>query len=281
VLPFLGPVSTDIGDQDGFGSNEIEMLPFITGGLDLAFAHATGHVGWNFLTGGDSDPDSLVYGFGLLMPVPKLEDYLAFRNEFVGEQVDVKGKPKTVTWLPGFDVRIPAGPVSVLLRPTGQMGITERGPDWGVGGSIAIAQAPRAEAPPPPPAVVEEAPPPPPPPPAPVAEKKIVLRGVNFDFDKSDIRADAAPVLDAAVEALYEAGDVSVVCEGHTDAMGTDEYNQRLSERRAQAVKAYLVNGGIPARRIEAVGFGESSPVADNESEDGRAQNRRVELRVK
>jgi outer membrane protein OmpA-like peptidoglycan-associated protein len=137
-------------------------------------------------------------------------------------------------------------------------------------------------APPPPPAppVAAEAPPPPPPP-APPMQKKIVLRGVNFDFDKATIRADARPVLDEAINILREQGSVAVIAEGHTDSTGSDAYNQGLSERRAKAVRDYLVEGGIDATRIETVGYGESQPVADNSTRDGRAQNRRTELKVK
>jgi len=132
-------------------------------------------------------------------------------------------------------------------------------------------------APPAPPApVVAQAPPPPPPP----AKKKIVLRGVNFDFDKSTIRADAVPILDEAAKTLKEYGDVTVSVDGYTDSIGTEEYNQRLSVRRADAVRAYLEHQGIAATRLTAKGFGESDPVASNATAEGRAQNRRVELIV-
>jgi outer membrane protein OmpA-like peptidoglycan-associated protein len=130
----------------------------------------------------------------------------------------------------------------------------------------------------PPPPVVAEAPPPAP---APPVQKKIVLRGVHFDFDKADIRSDARPVLDEAIATLKREGTILIVAEGHTDSKGTDAYNQALSERRAKAVRDYLVHGGIAANRIEVQGFGESRPVASNATEDGRAQNRRVELRIR
>ncbi|MBI1818470.1 MAG: OmpA family protein [Deltaproteobacteria bacterium] len=132
-------------------------------------------------------------------------------------------------------------------------------------------------APPPAPRVVAQAPPPRPAP----AKKKIVLRGVNFDFDKSVIRADGKPVLDEAIATLKKEGGVAVISEGYTDSKGTDEYNQKLSERRAQAVRDYLVKGGIAADRIRVEGFGETHPVASNDTDDGRAQNRRVELRIR
>jgi outer membrane protein OmpA-like peptidoglycan-associated protein len=115
---------------------------------------------------------------------------------------------------------------------------------------------------------------------APATGKKIVLRGVNFDFDKSNIRADARPILDEATNTLKAEGGIAIISEGHTDSRGTDEYNQQLSLRRAAAVRDYLVKGGIAADRIRVEGYGESKPVASNDTDDGRAQNRRVELRV-
>lgn len=132
--------------------------------------------------------------------------------------------------------------------------------------------------PPPPPA-----PAPPPPPvaaPAPPIKKKIVLRAVHFDFNKAVIRADAVPVLNEAVSTLKEEGTVAVIVAGHTDSVGSDSYNMKLSIRRANAVRDYLVNHGIPASRIRTEGFGETKPVASNATADGRAQNRRVELHL-
>jgi OOP family OmpA-OmpF porin len=111
-------------------------------------------------------------------------------------------------------------------------------------------------------------------------KKRLILRGVNFDFDKSNIRADARPVLDEAIDTLKEAGDVRIAVEGHTDGVGSEDYNEGLSIRRAKAVANYLAAGGISAARMEVSGFGESRPVATNDTADGRAQNRRVELNV-
>jgi outer membrane protein OmpA-like peptidoglycan-associated protein len=121
--------------------------------------------------------------------------------------------------------------------------------------------------------------PPPPPPPRPV-KKRIILRGVNFDFDKSDIRPDARPVLDEAVRVLKQEGDIRVAVGGHTDSVGTDQYNQRLSIRRANSVSEYLAARGISRSRLQVDGYGETRPVASNDTADGRAQNRRVELNV-
>jgi len=129
--------------------------------------------------------------------------------------------------------------------------------------------------------------PPPPPPPPPVAQaapppekKKIVLRGVNFDFNKSNIRPDARPILDEAISTLKEYKQITLSVEGHTDSIGTEQYNQKLSLRRADSVADYLAKGGIDAKRMTEKGFGESQPVASNDTAEGRAQNRRVELKI-
>ncbi len=126
-------------------------------------------------------------------------------------------------------------------------------------------------------------PPPPPPPeptpaPTPVVRQRIVLRGVNFDFNSSEIRPSSRPVLDQAAEILKANPGVDVRVEGHTDAIGSEEYNQALSVRRAEAVFRYLVNRGVEPERFTVEGFGESRPIASNDTDAGRAQNRRVEL---
>jgi outer membrane protein OmpA-like peptidoglycan-associated protein len=128
--------------------------------------------------------------------------------------------------------------------------------------------------PPPVPKKAEAIPLPPP------TRKKIVLRSVYFEFDKATIRGDAAPVLDEAAGLLRDEGEINVAAEGHTDEIGTEEYNKRLSQRRADAVRGYLVGKGINGKRIATEAFGESRPVASNDTAEGRAQNRRVELRV-
>jgi outer membrane protein OmpA-like peptidoglycan-associated protein len=137
----------------------------------------------------------------------------------------------------------------------------------------------KEEAPPPPPAAKPAPKPAPAPAPAPV-EEKIVLRGVNFDFDKADIRPDAAVILDEAASILNDNPGRSVSVAGHTDSVGADAYNQGLSERRAAAVKDYLVGKGVDGSRLTTSGFGESSPIAANDTADGRALNRRVELNL-
>lgn len=104
------------------------------------------------------------------------------------------------------------------------------------------------------------------------------LKGVNFDFDQSYIRQEDFAKLDQDVATLKQWGDVKVEVAGHTDSIGTDEYNMGLSLRRADAVRSYLVDKGIAADRLTVKGYGESQPIADNATDAGRFQNRRVEL---
>lgn len=109
-------------------------------------------------------------------------------------------------------------------------------------------------------------------------EEVIDLRGVNFDFDKCTLRSDAVAILNNAVDVL-KGNDIVVAVEGHTDSVGSDAYNQKLSECRANVVKTYLDNNGVAAGKISgSSGSGESKPIASNETDEGRAQNRRTEL---
>lgn len=105
------------------------------------------------------------------------------------------------------------------------------------------------------------------------------LQGVNFDFDKATIKPESASILDHAVEVLNQQA-VSVRVEGHTDSRGSDAYNKVLSDKRAHSVMSYLVSKGIDAARLTAVGYGESAPIAPNDSAENMAKNRRVDLVV-
>lgn len=121
--------------------------------------------------------------------------------------------------------------------------------------------------------------PPPVPAPTPAPEpRKLILEGVNFDNDKAALRPEAIAILDQAAATLKEWGDIKVEVAGHTDANNSDAYNLRLSQRRAYAVRNYLVDKGVAAERLTARGYGESRPIADNATEEGRFKNRRVEL---
>ena len=155
----------------------------------------------------------------------------------------------------------------------------------GIGGSNTCSATVTVMAPPPPicpaPPICAE-----PPPPAARVIDRLTIH-VNFDFDKSDItKADEAE-LRKAINFLRKYPDSKVEVDGHTDSKGTEEYNQKLSERRAEAVKQYLINEGVVDKAmISARGYGELRPIAPNKTKDGkddpegRAENRRVEILI-
>lgn len=101
---------------------------------------------------------------------------------------------------------------------------------------------------------------------------------ITFDFDRSDIKPEFWPVLDNVARTLTEFNQTIVEVAGHTDSVGPDSYNQALSERRASAVASFLSSRGVMQQRMIIVGAGESRPIASNNTEAGRAQNRRVEI---
>lgn len=182
--------------------------------------------------------------------------------------VQLNGSGDYIDWVFNVGVRIPLGPHRIAYVPPPQ---------------------------PAPPAVVPAPPPPPPPPPPPCELPKsgeavdftgckagdvVILRGVNFEFDKWTLTVEAKGLLDQVAAALMKRGDIKVEIDGHTDSKGSDAYNLKLSDRRAKSVMDYLLGKGIAPMRMNAKGFGESVPIADNKSDEGRALNRRVELKV-
>ena len=117
--------------------------------------------------------------------------------------------------------------------------------------------------------------------PAPVRGTVVIQADALFDFDKSVLRPDGKKNIDDALAKLRGVDLEMVIATGHTDAIGSDAYNQRLSERRAAAVKDYLVSKGIPASKITTIGKGKSQPVATNKTAEGRQKNRRVDIEFK
>jgi outer membrane protein OmpA-like peptidoglycan-associated protein len=107
----------------------------------------------------------------------------------------------------------------------------------------------------------------------------VALYGVHFDFNKATLRPDSEPVLEKVLALLKARADLKLEVQGHTDNVGGDEFNQKLSEARADTVSAWLRAKGVTAARLTAHGYGMRQPVADNGSEAGRAKNRRVELK--
>ena len=114
----------------------------------------------------------------------------------------------------------------------------------------------------------------------PVGAKITLSADALFDFDKAVLRAEGKSKLDELVAKAKEIKLEVIIAVGHTDSIGTDAYNQKLSVRRAEAVKAYLVSKGIEKNRVYTEGKGEKQPVADNKTAEGRAKNRRVEIEV-
>jgi OOP family OmpA-OmpF porin len=159
-------------------------------------------------------------------------------------------------------------------------------------------EPPKPEAQPAPPPAPVPAPKPPPPPepkprapepekpkpapekPKPVAEKVTFAADVLFDFDKAVIKPEGKSKLDDISNKAKGVNLEVVIAIGHADSVGSDAYNQRLSVRRAESVKAYLVSKGLEGNRVYTEGKGEKQPVADNKTADGRAKNRRVEIEV-
>lgn len=113
------------------------------------------------------------------------------------------------------------------------------------------------------------------------AAESWVLVGVNFDLNSAKLSGEAYPILYDAAKTLLKNPDMKVEIQGYTDNIGSESYNKKLSQKRADVVKNYLVGKGVAASRLTAVGNGESNPVADNKTADGRAMNRRIEFKVK
>ena len=107
-----------------------------------------------------------------------------------------------------------------------------------------------------------------------------VLIGINFDFNKATIKPESIPILYNTAEILLKNPDVKVEIQGYTDNIGSEKYNQKLSMRRAQSVKNFLVAKGVAADRLTTVGFGKTKEIMDNNTKQGRGLNRRIELKI-
>ena len=105
-----------------------------------------------------------------------------------------------------------------------------------------------------------------------------ILQNVNFDFNKADIKPQYFTILDQVASVLIANPDVGITIEGHTDSKGGDDYNMKLSQQRADSVKNYLVGKGVAGSRLSTRGYGKTRPIATNDTEEGRALNRRIEL---
>lgn len=111
-----------------------------------------------------------------------------------------------------------------------------------------------------------------------IADKRACIFDMKFEFDSDKLKNESKPILDKVYKMLKADGDLRIQINGHTDSIGTDKYNQNLSERRAKSAANYLVNKGISRYRITCTGYGEDYPIDTNATEQGRARNRRVEI---
>ena len=167
-------------------------------------------------------------------------------------------------------------------------GLCVRNANWtpatalaGCDGAIAAPAPAPAPAPAAAPAPAPKAAPAPAPAPAPAAATKVTYAADTFfDFNKSVLKADGKAKLDDLAGKVKAINLEVIIAVGHTDSVGTDAYNQKLSVKRADAVKAYLVSKGIEKNRVYTEGKGEKQPVADNKTDAGRSKNRRVEIEV-
>ncbi|MFN3581546.1 MAG: OmpA family protein [Pseudomonas sp.] len=196
------------------------------------------------------------------------------------DQVGTSQRDRTTMGIVGFGVKnylsdhffVKAG-ADVLY------GFDSRNTEWQAGVGMGLNFGGAAA-----PAPVAQPAPAPAPAPAPQPEPQMqsvrVELDVKFDFDRDTIRPEFRQDIQSLAEFMKTYPSVTTTVEGHTDSVGSDSYNQNLSERRANAVRQALVNEGVESSRVSSVGYGEARPIADNETDEGRAMNRRVEAEV-
>ncbi|MDO8494681.1 MAG: OmpA family protein, partial [Deltaproteobacteria bacterium] len=241
------------------------------------------------VTAGQSTVGSqLLYGGALNVAVAEPVHLIAELNGST-EFSDLFGSQHTDLEADGAVRLLPGEKRRVSLTAGGGVGITHRNaifgsgaggsqvdassPDWRVFATLAYRFSPGKKSEPEARAVT--------PAPLPVAEEVITVNKIHFAFNKSTIRTDSTSLLNDILEQIRGRSKVEWVrIEGHTDQIGSDEFNQKLSEERANAVREFFVEHGYPADQVTAVGKGEMSPVANNSTTAGRGQNRRVEFHL-
>jgi OOP family OmpA-OmpF porin len=281
-------VQFDVAGRWFFGEIGSGWRPYFMGGLGAVRhkAYSGETLGlYSLSRDGGWDPMATI-GVGVQYA---MSDRLAFRGELAARyDHDNNSRDPKFTFPQGQ----PANPPALFGVPRHTSGFTDAiitiGLTYSFGGGHAVAEEKKVE-------TVTQAPPPAPPAretPTPPPAVAIDLRGVEFKFDHPRVgeklvpslkapTADSVAILDQAIDTLKRYPNVRVEVDGHTDSVGTDAYNQKLSERRAQGVYDYLTSHGIESSRLDGPkGFGESQPIDTNDTAEGRQRNRRVELKV-
>jgi OOP family OmpA-OmpF porin len=267
-------VQLDIAARWFFGEIGSGWRPYLMGGIGAQRHKAySGFLLSGYASGGGWDP-MVTAGVGMQY---NMSDRLAFRGELAA-RYDRDNNSLNSPLADSYGFNHHSGFTD---------GIATVGLTYSFGGGAAPAAAPRHEEAAPPPAAPparEEATPP--------AAVSIDLRGVEFKFDHPRVgeklvpslkapTSDSVQILDEAVDTLKRYPNVHVSVDGYTDSVGSDAYNQKLSERRAKGVYNYLTEHGVDASRLDGPkGFGESNPIDTNKTAEGRQRNRRVELKV-
>jgi OOP family OmpA-OmpF porin len=195
----------------------------------------------------------------------------------IAQSKDIKGSSPTSGYVVDPRGNVVVDPFGLCWRTgyfTPAMAIVECDPDLVPKPVAAPAPAPAAGP------AATPAPAPAPAPAGPTTEKVTFAADAFFDFDKSVLKPEGKAKLDDLSSKLKDIALEVIIAVGHTDSIGSDAYNQKLSIRRSEAVKAYLVSKGVEANRVYTEGKGEKQPVADNKTREGRAKNRRVEIEV-
>jgi len=294
VYNFSGKVSPDgfaiLGPRIGYALDN--WLPYIraggvfTGGSHTSTASFTDASGTASFTGGKNFKSS---GFGVGAGLDYLvTDHVFFRAEYT--HVNLGKGTNTVTTCTGTAATCAEfGALSLdNIHNSFTANIVRVGINYKFGGEAppVVAAAPPYVAPSPPPSP----PPPPPPEPAPchvppgfkvdanchIIEQSVIVRAVDFEFNSTNLTAPAQQTLDEVASALLTQPELHVEIQGHTDSIGSSAYNLNLSQKRADAVRAYLISKGISASALAAKGYGKTKPIADNNTAEGRAENRRV-----
>jgi len=278
-------VQLDVAGRWFFGEIGSGWRPYFMAGLGAlrhkAYSGETEAL-FNFNKGGGWDPMATI-GVGLAYA---MSDRLSFRGE-IAARYDHDNNSLNATYT--VPQGRPANPPALFGIPHHSGGFTDGIVTVGLTysfGHAAVVEEKKTE-------VVQAPPPPPPPREAPAPTKVTIdLRGVEFKFDHPKVgeklvpslkapTADSVAILDQAIDTLKRNPEVRVEVDGHTDSVGTDAYNQKLSERRAKGVYDYLTSHGIEAGRLDGPkGFGESQPIDTNDTAEGRQRNRRTELKV-